>query len=576
MSESGCRVLPRRALLARIGALAGLPVLAGLTGCGGAPAPGSPADPDADSLLRLAQTAEPTTLDPAQVQDGPTIELLMHVFDGLIQWTTENRLAPALAESWDISDGGRTYTFRLREGASFHNGRAVTAEDFVYSLTRSLDPAIASPVALVYLNDIVGAAAYHERKADRVEGIEAPDSRTLRLRIDRPKAYFLAKLTYPTAYAVCREALEAAGGTMTSEAMIGTGPFRLTGYQRGDRLILEAYRGYFEGAPRLQRIERRILLDNNTRYDKFAAGELDIVGLTMAQYRAAREDNRLQPLLRQFPRPSVYYLALNRKAYAPFGDRRVRRAIALAVDKSEIVRTIHEGVPRQANGIIPPGVPGHDESYAGLAHSASGAGALLREAGYPGGQGLPPLTLNFRASEDDLRNTAVAVAGQLQRHLGLQVRLEEVEWGDFLGRRNRGEMGFYFLRWAADYLDPQNFLSTMLHSRAPENTLGYANPEFDRLCETADVMQEPGARLATYRLAERIAVEDAPWVPIYFQQDVELWNPRLAGVEDCAMGHLPHKRTHFTAAARQQPVAGRIPATRTATARHVRSPHLRC
>lgn len=493
----------------------------------------------------MPQTAEPTTLDPAQVQDGPTIEFHMHVFDGLVQWTPQNRLAPALAEKWEVTNGGRTYVFRLRRNVRFHNGRLLTARDMVYSLTRSLDPRLASPVAMVYLSDIVGAREYHEGKAPSVRGLEAPDDATLRITIDAPKAYFLAKLTYPTAYAVCREAIESTGGRVTERSMIGTGPFRLAEYRRGDRILLDRNPDYFEGPPRLARIERRILLDNGTRHDKFEAGELDITDVSMAMYRADRQNPRLAPLIRMFERPSVYYLALNQRAYPPFRDRRVRQAFAHAVNKAQIVRAVHEGVPRVAEGILPPGVPGFDPDFRGLPYDPERARRLLAEAGYPGGRGLPPLTLSFRASVDDIRNTAVAVAGDLEKNLGIAVRLDETEWATFLKRRNSGEMPFYFLRWAADYLDPQNFLSTMLHSRAPENTLGYSNPEFDRLCEAADVMQDPAGRMALYRRAQRIAVDDAPWVPIYYQKDVELWNPRLRGVEDCALGHLPHKRTHF-------------------------------
>jgi len=497
------------------------------------------------TVLRLAQLAEPTTLDPAQVQDGPTIELHMHVFDGLVRWTPENKLAPALAEKWEVGNGGKTYTFHLRPDVKFHNGRTVTAGDFVYSLTRSLSPKTASPVALVYLNDIVGAAEYRDGKAESVKGIEAPDERTLKLTIDQPKAYFLSKLTYPTAYAVCKEAVEATGGAVTAESMIGAGPFRLTEYRRADRLILDANKEYYEGAPKLERIERRILLDGGTRHDKFTAGELDITDVTMASYRADAQNPELKPLLKQFERPAVFYLALNQKAYPPFKDKRVRQAFAHSIDKAEIINTVHEGLPRRAEGIVPYGVPGHNAGFKGLPFDPEKGKKLLAEAGFPNGSGLPPLKLSFRASVEDIRSTALVVQGQLKSHLGVQVELDETEWATFLKKRNTGEMPFYFLRWAADYLDPQNFLSTMLHSKAPENTLGYANPEFDRLCDAADVMQNEQQRFASYGKAEAIAVDDAVWVPIFFQKDVELWNPRLRGVESMLMGHLPHKRTYF-------------------------------
>jgi len=499
-------------------------------------------------VLKLAQVAEPTTLDPARVMDGNTIELLMHVFDGLVQWTPQNKLVGAVAKEWDVSDGGRVYTFHLREGVKFHNGRAVTAQDFVYSLTRSLFPEEkeeAQVVGMSYLDDIVGVREYRAGTASTVKGIEAVDERTLRLTIDAPKAYFLAKLTYPTAYVVCREAVEAEGGEINKRSMIGTGPFRLADYTRGDRIRLEANPDYFEGAPKLARIERRILLDQGTRHDKFEAGELDITDVTMAAYRADRENPKLAPLLKTFDRPSIYYLALNQNAFAPFKDRRVRQAFAHAVDKEQIVKTVHQGVPGVAHGIIPPGVPGHNPDFSGLVHSPEKARTLLAEAGYPNGQGFPALKLSFRASVEDIRNTATAIAADLQKHLNIQVELDETEWTTFLGRRAKGEMGFYFLRWAADYLDPQNFPSTMLRSGRPQNTLGYRNAEFDRLCDAADVEQNPEKRLAMYRRAEALAVADAPWVPFYYQRDVELWNPQLRGVEDSAMGHLPHKRTHF-------------------------------
>jgi ABC-type transport system substrate-binding protein len=528
--------------------LAALAALAtGLAGCGGGSGGGSAggsAEP-AGQVLHVAQQAEPTTLDPAQVQDGPTIELMMQIYDGLVQWNVKNELVPALAEKWDISEGGRTYTFHLRDGVKFHNGRALTAEDVVYSITRSLSPKVASPIAEVYLGDIVGAKAFRKGTSSTLEGVSAPDPKTVKIRIDVPKAYFLAKLTYPTAYAVCKEAIEKTGGKVDETSMIGTGPFKLTEYRRGDRLILDANPDYFEGAPKLARVERRVLLDNGSRRDKFEAGELDIADISMATYHADKDNAELQSQLHQFPRPSVYYMALNQKAFPAFKNPKVRQAFAMAVDRQQIVDSVHEGVPQPAHGIVPAGVPGHDPSFRGFPYDPDRARKLLAEAGYPGGQGFPPLTLSFRASVEDIKNTATAVQDDLQKNLGIRVNLDEVEWGTFLDRRTKGTMPFYFLRWAADYLDPQNFLSTMLRTGSPENTLGYSNPEFDRLCDAADVMQDHKKRMATYHKAEAIAVNDAPWIPIYFQKDVELWNPKLRGVEDSLMGHLPHKRTYF-------------------------------
>lgn len=533
----------------RAGAL--LLVLGGLllAGCGGGGAVGGGRSSEVKgTVLHLAQLTEPATLDPGKVEDGPTIELLMSLYDGLIQWTPENKLAGALAEKWDVSEDGKVYTFHLRSGAKFHNGRAVTADDFVYSLTRSLFPEekeAAQVVGLSYLNDIVGVKEYRAGTSPKVSGLEAVDPQTLRITIDAPKAYFLAKLTYPTAYCVCKEEVEKNHGTIDKTNTVGTGPFKLAEYARGDRIVLDANPDYFEGAPKLKRIERRILLDQGTRHDKFEAGELDIADISMASYRGDSQNSDLSSKIKSFARPSIYYMVMNQGVYPPFKDKRVRQAFAMAVDRANIVKTVHQGVPQPAEGIVPPGVPAYNEGFHGLGFHPDKARALLAAAGFPGGKGLPPLKLSFRASVEDIHNTAVAIAADLKQNLGIDVELDETEWGIFLKKRSRGELPLSFLRWAADYLDPEDFLSTMLRTGVPQNTIGYSNPEFDRLCDQADLMQDPQERVKTYQKAEAIAVDDAPWVPFYFQKDVELWNPKLRGVEDSAMGHLPHKRTYF-------------------------------
>jgi oligopeptide transport system substrate-binding protein len=506
------------------------------------PSPGAAASATGPAL-HLAQSAEPTTFDPALVEDGPTIEVLMHVFDGLVQWTPENRLAPALAERWEWSADGRTITFHLRPGVKFQNGRPLKASDFVWGMNRALLPETRSPVAMTYLNDIVGAAEVAAGRAKAAKGLAAPDDHTLKITIDAPKAYFLAKLTYPTAYALCREAIEAKGGHVDETNLVGTGPFRLTEYRRGQRIVLERNPGYFEGPPKLARIERAIVLDAGTRHSMFESGQLDIVDVSMADLEQDRKDPELSSKLHYFNRPAVYYAAFNQRGFAPFRDRRVRQALCQAVDKERICRTVLLGVNQKAAGILPPGVPGYDPQFDGLPYDVAKARSLLAAAGFADGRGFPPLTLTFRERSPDIKRVCEAMAEMLRTNLGLNVTLRELEWGKFLSERNHGTMPFYFLRWSADYLDPQNFTSVMLHTGAPENSIGYSNPQFDRLCDRGDVERDPKKRLALYRQAQAIAVEDAPWSPTYFQRDVELWNPHLRGVEDSLMGHLPHKRT---------------------------------
>ena len=509
------------------------------TGSGGAGGTG-------DQVLRYPLLSEPTTMDPARVEDGPTIDVLQQIYDGLVQWNTKNQVVPNVAEGWTVSPDGRTYTFTLRKDVKFTNGDPVTARDFVYSLNRALNPSTQSTVASTYLNDIDGVADVLSGKARAAKGIRAVDDYTLRITLDKPKAYFISKLTYPTGYVLDRKAIEA-GGPRWTEHPIGSGPFMLDRWDHQSMVRLKANPGYHEGRPKLDAIERPILLDPETRHAKFESGELQMTDVTMGDYDRDRSDPKLAPDLRTFPRPAVFYCSLNQAAFPPFKDKRVRQAFNYAIDKDTLIRVVMRGVVRKAEGILPPGVPGYDPALKGLDFNPAKARTLMAAAGYPNGRGFPPLTLTFREKQADMKRFAEAMADQLQKNLGITVALREMEWGSFLDARNKGILPFYFLRWMADYLDPQDFLSVMLHTGTQENGAHYSNPRFDALCDRADLLQDARQRLALYRQAERIAVDDAAWIPLYFQTDIELWDPRVKGVEESLMGHLPHKRTYIAA-----------------------------
>jgi len=498
---------------------------------------------DDTNVLRYAMQNKPTRLDPASVEDGDTIDMLMQVFEGLVQWNEKSEIAPNLAERWDISPDGRTYTFHLKEGVRFHNGRTMTAEDFVYTLTRTLLPETKSTVARTYLGDIVGAEDVLSGRTRSLAGVKALRPSTLEIRIDKRRPYFLGKLTYPTAYVVCREAIEKNGGVLDDKAMVGTGPFRLAEYRHGYSIRLAANKDYHGTKPRLTGIERLILPDSLARQTAYEGGRTHITDVQRSDLDRVLKDPKLSKEVREFDRPAIWYLALNQRAYPPFKDRRVRRAFAMAIDKEAIIRIALRGTAKRADGIVPPGVPGHDPSYRGLPYDPAKARALLAEAGYPGGKGLPRLVLSFRQGYKHIEDSVISIRNDLKRNLGIEADIRQVEWGQFLTERNNGTMPCYHLRWMADYLDAQNFLSLMLRTGAQENSIGYSNPRFDALCDKADVEGDPARRAALYRQAERIAVEDAPWVCLYFQRDVELHKPEVRGLRDCLMGHLPHVTT---------------------------------
>jgi ABC-type transport system substrate-binding protein len=250
----------------------------------------------------------------------------------------------------------------------------------------------------------------------------------------------------------------------------------------------------------------------------------------------------LKDQIKLWDRASTFYLGMNQTNYAPFKDRRVRQAFAHAIDKTAIVKNVLMDVNQQAEGVVPKGIFSYDTTFKGLPYDPEASKKLLAEAGFPEGKGLPPLTLYFREQQPDLRKTAEVIKEQLGA-VGINIQLNEMEWGAYLRLNEQKKMDLFHMRWAADYLDPQNFLSLLLTTKGTENYTSYSNPAFDALCAQADAESDLAKRTELYRKAERIVVDDAPWVPLYYQKDLELIKPYVSGVRDMLLGHLPHLTT---------------------------------
>lgn len=485
---------------------------------------------------------ELTKLDPALVQDGDSIDVIQQIYEGLTQWDEDSRIAPNLAEKWEVQDGGTTYVFTLKKGVKFSNGREVTAEDFKYSIERACDPKLQSPTVGTYLGDIIGVKERIEGKADSISGIEVVDPYTLKIRIDKPRPYFLGKFTYPAAFVVCKEAI--GEGEITSvQQMVGTGPFVAERYVPNLIFTMKANANYHGGKPKLAGIERPILKDASTRLNKYIAGELDLVQLERQDIEGVKKNEKLASQLKLFPRPAVWYVGLNLKTYKPFADRRVRRAFAMAIDKERIVNEVLGGVNQIANGILPPGVLGYRENANAIKYNPEAAKQLLAEAGYPGGKGLPPLKISFRDDRPDVRLVAEAVATDLNQTLGTKIELRTRPWSIYLDEHSSKSLDFFHMRWAADYLDPENFLSTLLASYGNENKIYFEDPKYDALTRAADVEPDEAKRLRLYAEAEDYVLQEAPFIPIYFQKDAELISPRVSGLRESLFGHLPHTKT---------------------------------
>ena len=495
-------------------------------------------------VFRYAMTVAPTTFDPGKVQDGPTSDLMINIFEGLVAYGEKNTIEPRIAESYSSPDNGKSWIFKIRHGVKFHNGREVTAADFSWTFDRNCSKELGSATSPNYLGDIVGVQDRISGKSDHISGITVVDPYTLKIELDQPRPYFIGKITYPCAFVLCKEAV-GNGSIDKPEQAIGSGPFKLESYLSQQQVNLVANKSYYGGTPTVERIERPIVKDAATRLQKFRGGDLDLLTLDRGDVEGVQADPKLKNELQFQMRPTVAYIGLNQQDCPPLKDQRVRRALAMAIDRTHITKVLLGGMP-EAHGLVPPGVMSYRENFAGLPFNPAGAKAALAEAGYPDGKGFPPLELAYRVGAGDGQIVCEAVLESLSKNLGITVNVRTMEWGAMLQARNNNKLQLYFLSWIADYLDPENFLSFILASDAKLNHDGYNNPKFDELCQKGDTILDEKQRIPLYNQAEDLAVLDVARIPLYFQRDPILISSRVSGVRSNLFGQLPNTTVKVT------------------------------
>ena len=470
---------------------------------------------------------EPPTLDPHEVGDVTSAGLIVEVFSGLVTLNTSLQVTPDLAERWDVSEDGKTYTFYLRHNAKFHDGKPVTAEDVKYSFERATDSGTQSPEAYVYLEDIVGVLPKLAGQADEVTGVKVIDSHTVEVTIDAPKPYFLAKLTYPTSFVVDRENLEAEGEDWMFKPN-GTGPFKLAEYRVGELIVLERNPHYYRGPALLERVE--YILSGGSAMAMYENGEIDITGVGVSELD--RVSNPLEPLNKEVvvapPGFNLAYIGFN-LSEPPFDDVNFRRALAYAIDKETIATRVLADLVVPATGILPPDFPGYSPDVQAPGYDPAKAQELLAQSRYAGH--TPRIVVTIPGTGGSAGLDLAAILEMWQETLGLTVELQQVETATYWEDLNDGSLqAFAGLGWQADYPDPQDFLDILFHSESQLNQSGYSNPEVDRLLEAARVEQDWEERKALYNQAEQMIVDEVPWVLLWFSgEDIVLLKPYVKG-----------------------------------------------
>ncbi|MBL7184085.1 MAG: peptide ABC transporter substrate-binding protein, partial [Anaerolineae bacterium] len=414
-----------------------------------------------DATLNLPG-GEPPTLDPALTQDATSASYIVEIFSGLVTLNQDLEVVPDIADSWELSDDNTTYTFHLRDNVKFHDGKPVTAQDFKYSIERACDPATRSVVADTYLGDIVGAQAKLRGQADEISGVVVIDDHTLEITIDSPKAYFLAKLTYPTAFVVDQENVEGPVQPWTDKPN-GTGPFRLAEYELGLRIVLERNEAYY-GTPKPALEQVNFLLAGGSAMTMYETGELDAVPVGLADIeRVLDPSNPLNDELSiTLPMLSIFYIGFNVEK-PPFDDQKVRQAFNYAIDKDKYVEVVWKKMQLKAEGILPPGMPGYNENLQGYLYDPEKARQLIAESKYGDASNLPEITLSVFGGGGAAARQVAAIVEMYKQNLGVDIAIQQTGWATYLqdSVAHRYQMFGVTAGWIADYPDPQDFLDIL-------------------------------------------------------------------------------------------------------------------
>ncbi|MDX1632311.1 MAG: ABC transporter substrate-binding protein, partial [Thermoanaerobaculia bacterium] len=478
--------------------------------------PAAETGPVEGGTLVIARAADTTTLDPAQTFEGESTKVVGQIFDGLVNFAPGSTdVEPGLATSWEASDDGRTWTFHLREGVTFHDGTPFDAEAVLFSIRRQMDPE--HPFHQGQFNTWENTFAGH------IVGIEAVDPMTVEVRLREPFAPIVSGFAVYSMAIVSPAAMREMGVQEFSKNPVGTGPFRFVEWVPEDRLTLEANDEYWGGAPHLDRVVFRTVPDPDRRATLLERGEAHVgEGFSQTEIRRLSGDQSLE--IRQKPGLNTGYLAFN-TTRRPFDDPRIRRAVSMGFDSAGLVRSTYQDLGVTAKSYLPPTLWGYNEQLEPFRQDLDRARNLLREAGY--GDSFS-FTLDVMKNPRPYMPQPVKLAEGIQaglQKLGIQVEIRANEWNEHLERTVRSPEADYdacLLGWLADMPDPNDFLYVQFHSdnanlapgRTHQNISLYENPELDRLVEQAQGAPSREQRTELYRRAQEIVREDVPLMPL--------------------------------------------------------------
>ncbi len=490
----------------------------------------------------------PETIDPALNSAVDGANMIIHAFEGLLKFDKDNNIVPGLAESYDISDDGLTWTFHLRDGLKWSDGSDLTAEDFVYSWKRVADPETAAPYGYDLLNYIKG---YDEAEAGNVDAlaISAPDAKTFVVELTNPCVYFDKICAFAVMVPVQKATIEANGeGWSTNpDTYITDGPYYMTEYTDGAQIVFQKNPNYWDAANiTFDTIVWHLIEDSNAAYSAYQNGDLAMIKDVPTEEIPSLEGSSefyIDAIM------GTYYVSFNTQK-EPFNDPKVREALSLAIDRDYVAGTIMQGTYTPATNFVGPGVsdeaPG--SSFEEVTKSKYGdhfdvtaydadlekAKALLAEAGYPNGEGFPEFA--YLTNDSGYHKAVAEYLQSAWGELGLTMTVNIQEWKTVTADRRNGNFDVARNGWVYDWDDPSNMIN-LLETDNGNNDGKYSNPEFDKAIDDARKTTDLKVHYEKLHEAEQIMLKDAAIAPVAYYNDFWLQKENLKGTWHSPYGY---------------------------------------
>jgi peptide/nickel transport system substrate-binding protein len=517
------------------------------------------------ATFNLALSENIQGFDPIKVVDGFSFQVLGQIYEGLLKFNEKDlSLEPLIAESWEVSEDGLTYIFKLKKGVYFHDnpcfengkGRELVASDVKYSLERTCSNVSGNYGYSFFKNSLVGAIAFHDNEdVNEIEGIKIIDDNTIEISLVKPSTNFLNTLAVINTAIVPKEAFE-----NKSDCFIGTGPFKYESHNEKEfKTTLVKNENYHitdkEGKklPYLDKVVVYYVSNSQEKLEMFQEGKLDvIVDLPSASIKTVVEnqisDFEAKPpkyVLGRYPELVTSYLQLNTMV-EPLNNIKVRQAIAMCINKTKIVDVVLNGEAYGPanNGIVPPAIKGYDyESIVGLEYNVEKAKQLLAEAGYKNGEGFPTLKLYNAGKESQALRVGLEIQKEFRTSLNINVEIVSVSFAEKIAAEAKGEAHMSIAAWLADFPTPDNFLSIAYGATVPSsieessypNASRYTNKEFDKLYELAVSTMDEGQRNEICLKAEQLMINEAPIVPLWYNENYRLLQSNISGYQPSIM-----------------------------------------